>query len=266
MTVYIDGVLFLNFAFDFILLLTTSIVLKRNTKIFNLVLGAFIGSLSTLILFINVNSIQLFIIKIYLSILMNLFSFYYKDIKYTLTNITTFYIVSILLGGFLYMLNIEFSYKHEGIIFYNNGLSINVIILFIISPIILYIYVKQSKMFQKKIKNYHKVNIKIGKKELSLNGFLDTGNTLTYKGKPVIITNIKNTFRKKKIFVPYAVINGAGLLECIETQIYIPDMGTYDVLLGFSDNLNISGVDVLLNGKMEENNVTKNKRNIQIDI
>ena len=170
MTVYIDGVLFLNFAFDFILLLTTSIVLKRNTKIFNLVLGAFIGSLSTLILFINVNSIQLFIIKIYLSILMNLFSFYYKDIKYTLTNITTFYIVSILLGGFLYMLNIEFSYKHEGIIFYNNGLSINVIILFIISPIILYIYVKQSKMFQKKIKNYHKVNIKIGKKELSLNG------------------------------------------------------------------------------------------------
>lgn len=164
------------------------------------------------------------------------------------------------------MLNIEFSYKHEGIIFYNNGLSINVIILFIISPIILYIYVKQSKMFQKKIKNYHKVNIKIGKKELSLNGFLDTGNTLTYKGKPVIITNIKNTFRKKKIFVPYAVINGAGLLECIETQIYIPDMGTYDVLLGFSDNLNISGVDVLLNGKMEENNVTKNKRNIQIDI
>lgn len=266
MTVYIDGVLFLNFAFDFILLLTTSIVLKRNTKIFNLVLGAFIGSLSTLILFINVNSIQLFIIKIYLSILMNLFSFYYKDIKYTLTNITTFYIVSILLGGFLYMLNIEFSYKHEGIIFYNNGLSINVIILFIISPIILYIYVKQSKMFQKKIKNYHKVNIKIGKKELSLNGFLDTGNTLTYKGKPVIITNIKNTFRKKKIFVPYAVINGAGLLECIETQIYIPDMGTYDVLLGFSDNLNISGVDVLLNGKMEGNNVTKNKRNIQIDI
>ncbi|MCI9084307.1 MAG: hypothetical protein HFH46_01650 [Bacilli bacterium] len=266
MTVYIDGVLFLNFAFDFILLLTTSIVLKRNTKIFNLVLGAFIGSLSTLILFINVNSIQLFIIKIYLSILMNLFAFYYKDIKYTLTNITTFYIVSILLGGFLYMLNIEFSYKHEGIIFYNNGLSINVIILFIISPIILYIYVKQSKMFQKKIKNYHKVNIKIGKKELNLNGFLDTGNTLTYKGKPVIITNIKNTFRKKKIFVPYAVINGAGLLECIETQIYIPDMGTYDVLLGFSDNLNISGVDVLLNGKMEGNNVTKNKRNIQTDI
>ncbi len=252
MTVYIDGILFLNFTFDFLLLLTTKIVLKRNTKLFNIILGAFIGSLSTLILFFNINSVQLFIIKIYLSIIMCLFTFYYKDIKYTLINIGTFYIVSIMLGGFLYLLNIEFSYKHEGFIFYNTGLSINVIILLIISPIILYIYVKQSKLLQKKIKNYHKVNLKIGKKQFDLNGYLDTGNTLTHKGKPVIITNIKNTFNNKKILVPYIVIEGSGILECIEAKVEIKDLGNYDVLLGFSENLNISGVDILLNGKMED--------------
>jgi len=252
MTVYIDGILFLNFAFDFLLLLTTSVVLKRNTKIFNIVLGAFIGSLSTLVLFFNTTPIQLFIIKVYLSILMVLFTFYYKDLKYTLINIGTFYIVSILLGGFLYLLNIEFSYKHDGFIFYNNGLSINTIILFIIAPIILYIYVRQSKLFQKKIKNYHKVNLKIGKKDILLNGYLDTGNTLSYKGKPVIITNIPNTFKKKKIMVPYVVIDGAGIIECIEAKVEIRDLGCYNVLLGFSENMNISGVDVLLNGKMEE--------------
>ncbi len=252
MTVYIDGVLFLNFAFDFLLLLTTSVVLKRNTKIFNIILGAFIGSLSTLVLFFNITSIQLFIIKVYLSILMILFTFYYKDLKYTLINIGTFYIVSILLGGFLYLLNIEFSYKHNGLIFYNNGLSINVIILFIISPIILYIYVRQSKLLQKKVKHYHKVNLQIGKKTFHLNGYLDTGNTLSYQGKPVIITNISNTFKKKKIMVPYVVIDGSGIIECIEAKIEIPDMGKFDVLLGFSENMNISGVDILLNGKMED--------------
>lgn len=252
MTIYIDGILFLNFAFDFLLLLTTKIVLKRNIKLFNILLGAFIGSLSTLLLFFNINSLQLFIIKIYLSILMCLFTFYYKDIKYTLTNIGTFYMVSIILGGFLYLLNIEFSYKHEGLIFYNNGLSINVIILFIISPVILYIYVRQSKMLQKKIKNYYKVNLKVENKTLYLNGYLDTGNTLTYKGKPVIIINRKNTFKKKKIFVPYITIDGSNILECIEAEIEIPNMGIYEVLLGFSENLNISGVDILLNGKMEE--------------
>ncbi len=257
MTVYIDGVLFLNFAFDFLLLLTTKIVLKRNIKLFNIILGAFIGSLSTIILFFNITQIQLFIIKIYLSILMCLFTFYYKDLKYTLTNIGTFYIVSILLGGFLYLLNIEFSYKHQGLIFYNNGLSINVIILFIISPIILYIYVRQSKMFQKKIKNYHQVNLKVGNKILNLNGYLDTGNTLTYKGKPVIITNINNTFKRKTILVPYIVIDGSGILECIEAKVEIKDLGNYDVLLGFSENLNISGVDILLNGKMEDKQWSK---------
>lgn len=252
MTVYIDGVLFLNFAFDFLLLLTTSLVLKRNVKLFNIILGAFIGSLSTLVLFFNIQTIQLFIIKVYLSILMVLFTFYYKDLKYTLINIGTFYIISILLGGFLYLLNIEFSYRHTGLIFYNNGLSINVIILFIISPVILYIYVRQSKLFQKKLKHYHKVNLKIGKKEIKLNGYLDTGNTLSYKGKPVIITNIPNTFKKKKIMVPYIVIEGAGIIECIEAKVEIPDMGQFNVLLGFSENINISGVDVLLNGKMED--------------
>lgn len=252
MTVYIDGVLFLNFAFDFLLLLTTSLVLKRNVKLFNIILGAFIGSLSTLVLFFNIQTIQLFIIKVYLSILMILFTFYYKDLKYTLINIGTFYIISILLGGFLYLLNIEFSYRHTGLIFYNNGLSINVIILFIISPLILYIYVRQSKLFQKKLKHYHKVNLKIGKKEIKLIGYLDTGNTLAYKGKPVIITNIPNTFKKKKIMVPYIVIEGAGIIECIEAKVEIPDMGQFNVLLGFSENINISGVDVLLNGKMED--------------
>ncbi len=251
MTVYVDGVLFLNFAFDFLLLLTTSVVLKRNVKIFNIVIGAFIGSLSTLVLFFNINSLQLFIVKVYLSILMILFTFNYKDLKYTLTNIGIFYVVSILLGGFLYLLNIEFSYKHEGLVFYHNGLSINVIILFIIAPIILYIYIRQSRFFTKKVKNYHQVTLIIGKKTLNLNGYLDTGNTLSHKGKPVILTNLKNTFRKKKFLVPYTVIGGTGLLECIEAKAIVNDLGTFDVLLGFSENMNISGVEVLLNSQME---------------
>ncbi len=251
MTVYIDVILFLNFFFDFLLLLTTSIVLKRHAKIFNICFGAFIGSLSTLVLFFDINTIQLFLIKIYLSILMILFTFYYKDFKYTITNLGIFYVISILLGGFLYLLNLEFSYKHHGLIFYNNGLSINVIILFIISPLILYIYVKQSKIFSKKIKNIHKVILKIGKTELNLIGYLDTGNTLTYQGKPVIITNIPNNFHKKKILVPYITIKETGTLECIKAKIEVEEMGTYEILLGFSDNFQMSGIDLLLNGNME---------------
>ena len=252
MTIYIDEILFLNFILDFLLLITTAIALKRKIKIFNIILGAFIGSLSILILFFKINSIQLFLIKIYLSIIMNLVSFYYKDFKYTLINIITFYLISFLLGGFLYMLNIEFSYKHQGLIFYNNGLSINIVVLFIISPLILYIYIKLSKYQRKKIKNNHQVTFKIGERFFSCIGYLDTGNTLKYKNKPVIITNKKIKTKKKKIYVPYNTIGGAGILECIELKIKIDNSKQYNVLLGYNKNLNISSAEILLNNEMEE--------------
>ena len=50
MTVYIDGLLFLNFYLDFLLLLTVVILLKRNVKMFRIIFGAFIGSLTILVL------------------------------------------------------------------------------------------------------------------------------------------------------------------------------------------------------------------------
>ena len=251
MKVYIDLLLFLNFAFDLLLLLTTSIVLRRKTLIINIIIGAFIGSLSILILFFNVNNIQLFLIKVYLSIIMCLVTFGYKDLKYTITNIFSFYLVSILLGGFLYLLNIEFSYDHSGLIFYHNGLSINVIFLFIIAPIILYIYVRQTRYLRNKIGNYYKVSFNIGRVNYNYMGYLDTGNTLKYKGVPVIIINKKIKSKKKKTMIPYFGIGSAGILECIFVKIYVCDLGEFDVWLGYNENFKISGAEVLLNGEME---------------
>ena len=83
MKIYLDKVFFLNFAFDFILLLTVSILLRRNVKIKKIMLGALIGGLSIFVLFIRVNSFELFLIKLLISIFMILISFGYKSIKYT---------------------------------------------------------------------------------------------------------------------------------------------------------------------------------------
>ena len=138
MTVYIDGLLFLNFYFDFLLLLTVVILLKRNVKMFRIIFGAFIGSLTILVLFFKIDSMQLFFIKIYLSFIMCIVCFGYRNLKSFLVNVGVFYMVSILLGGFLYFLNITFSYKHDGLNFFNDGFSINALFLIIISPIILY--------------------------------------------------------------------------------------------------------------------------------
>ncbi len=236
---YIEVLFFFNFFLDFLLLMTTSILLKRRTKIFNLIIGAFIGSLSIIILFLNINSMQLLILKIYLSILMNLFTFYYKNFKYTIYNVLVFYLVSISVGGFLYLLKINFDYN-------------SLLVLFILCPIIIYIYIKQMKMFENRKNKYYAVLIYIGNKTLSLTGYLDSGNTLMHKNNLVIITNLENTFSKKTILVPYTTINGTALLECIKVKkIKVGDTVFDKVLLGFSNNMNIEGAEVLLNKEME---------------
>ena len=184
---------------------------------------------------------------------MCIITFGFRNIKSFLCDIVTFYIVSIILGGFLYYLNIEFSYKHNGLIFYHKGISVNVIFLCIFSPIILYIYIKNMNMYKHKAVNFYRVNIYIGREILNLNGYLDSGNTLIFKGRPVIITNINNTFRNKKYLVPYSSIGGVSIIECIRVRkVEVIGLGEYkDIYLAFSKNINISGCDVLLNGIME---------------
>ena len=255
MKIYIDLILLLNFGFDFLLLLSVSLILKRNTELYKLLLGAFIGSISVLTLFIKINSIQLFIIKIIISILMTITSFKYKNIKYTLKNILYLYISSIVLGGALYLLNIELTYKNQGIIFYKNKMSINFIILVIISPIILYIYTKECKNLRNNYSNYHKVEIKIRDKIIKCTGFVDTGNKLKdpYKKRPIILMNnnyLDNNLNK--IFVPVHTILGTNLIECIKIQELKIDntIIKQEVLLGFI-NKKIK-IDGLLNNEIME--------------
>ncbi len=253
MTVYIDGLLFLNFYLDFLLLLTVVIILKRNVRIFRIVLGAFTGSLTILVLFFDITSLQLFFLKIYVSFIMCIVCFGYKDLKSFLINVCCFYMISILLGGFLYVINDSLVYDNHGIVFFKNDFSLNILFLIIVSPIVMFLYVKQIKMFKKKINFTFKTNIYIGRKVLRLNGYLDSGNVLSYKNKPVILTNIDNNFRNKKIYIPYIVIGGTGLLECIKVRkVEVVGLGIFEnIYLGFSKDFKLFGADVLLNGMMK---------------
>ena len=97
MKVYLELILILNFLIDLFILMSVKVLLKRNTTMFKLILSSFIGSLSIILLFVKLTSLELFIIKLLLSIIMNLISFNYKNIKYLFKNIVFFYITSILL-------------------------------------------------------------------------------------------------------------------------------------------------------------------------
>ncbi len=261
MKLYLDLILLLNFAFDFLLLMTVSLVLKRSIKIRRVLLGALIGSLSIFFLFLKINSITLFFYKLIISIIMTIVSFKYKNIRYTLKNLFYLYITSILLGGFMYFLNIEFSYKQKGLVFYHNGLSINFIVLIILSPIILYAYIKQVKYLKNNYSNYYKLDIYLKEEIISLTAFLDTGNKLIdpYSKRPIILVNrccIKKYLDNyPKILVPYDGINNHGLLECIKPEkIYIKNYGfKKNLLIGISNEIiDIDGVDCILHTRLLE--------------
>lgn len=256
MKVYVDLIIFLNFFFDFILLLTTSIVLKRRTSIKRIVLGSLLGSITIIVLFVPLTTLTLFLLKVFLSVLIILITFGYSDFKYFITNLVYFYLISIILGGFIYYLNVSFSYKNIGMVFFHKGISINYIFILICTPIIMYIYYKQMKVIREINSLYYKVDIYINESKLELIGYMDTGNTLIdpYTNRPVIITNskkfesiIKNT---PFFYIPYQSINEGGLLRCYKVKkIFIEGIGVKkNIVVGVvKDKLKSNKVEVLLN-------------------
>lgn len=260
MKVYVDLVFLLNIFFDFILLLSVSLILRRNVPIRRIILGSLTGGSSIFLLFLNITKFELFLIKIVIAFLMVIVSFKYRDLKYTFKNFIYLYIVSIVLGGFLYFLNAEFSYDRSGIIFINNGFSINIVILIIASPLLLYLYIKEIKSIKKNYTYYYKVLVYFNSgKHIILNGYLDSGNKLVdpYKFRPIVLISydrikeyIKN---EKELIVPYKVLNNSDILRCIKIEKIVVNNKVYkDILIGLSLNkIYIDGIDCILNNNME---------------
>lgn len=261
MKVYLDLIFILNFLFDLLLLLVVSIILRRRASFKRLLLGALVGSLSIFFLFMNISSFELFIFKIIVSILMIIISFKYKDLRYTFRNLLYLYTSSIILGGFLYLLNVQFSYKQDGLIFYNNGLSVNWIVLLICSPVILYLYVKQGINLKNNYSNYYLVDIYFKDAKVSVSAFLDTGNNLIdpYVKRPIILVSnsvLESVYQDEDIIlVPYESLNHHGLLKCIKPdKINILGVGIKtNLLIGMSEEkIKIDGIDCILHSKLLE--------------
>ena len=255
MKIYLDLVLFINFFFDFILLFGVNTLLKKRAKLYRLILSSIFGSISILFLFIPINNISLFILKLIISIIMILIAFGDKNFKKTYVY---FYILSIFLGGVMYLLNDTFSYKNKGIVFFSNGLSINLIVMIIISPIVIYYYVKENKEYKNMSSNTYLIDIYIGDTRYSLTGYLDTGNTLKdpYKKRPVIITDsTKIDFNIEKcILVPYETISNKGIIKCIKPDKVIINKKEFkNCLIGkVNKEIKLNDSDCILPNKFKE--------------
>lgn len=235
MKVYLDLIILINFVYDFLILTSTSILLKRNIPLKKIILGSLIGLFSICTLFINLNNLVLLLFKFILSLIMVIFTFGNKNI---IENTFYFYIITIIIGGSQYMLT-------------GSAYKVNIIMMIIISPIILGIYIYAMKKYKIDLKKIYECIIIDKDNTYNLKGFMDTGNTLIdpITKLPVIMINKKINFKSNKIFyVPYKVINGESILKCIKVDKVFINSREVKVLLGLIDESVLkNNVDIILN-------------------
>ena len=249
MTIYIDLVILLNYFFDSLILLTVNITLKRNISLKKILFVSLLGELS-LLGFLLSNKYLLILLKLEISLILNILTFKYKDIFYTVTNVLYFYMVSIILGGFIYYLKL-------------NNLSYFFILLLV--PLILYLYIKQNLNMKTTINKTYPLTIYFpNKRKLSLTGFVDTGNKLRdpVTKKWVVLVNKKllhGVIRiRTPIYVPYHSLNNKGLVECIKPEKLVIEGKEYtNFLIGLMESkIMINSSDCILNLEiLEELNV-----------
>ena len=242
MIVYVDMVFLLNMFLDFLLLMSVSVILTRLVKVRRIILGSLIGGLSTVLLFVNINGLVSFILKVILGLLMILVTFGYHNLKYTLNNVFYLYTISFSVGGVMYLLMDKGYY--------------NYLVLVIGFIIVLFFYIKMIKKYNDSYSNYYKVNIIIKNKNYLVTGYLDTGNKLydTYKHRPVIILDKKIKYNMEDIiYVPYISLNNSSILKCLKTDRVIINNHIFNnYLVGLSNKkINIDGINCILHSKMK---------------
>ncbi len=266
MKIYVDILLLINFFCDFLILYSVSIILRYNIKLFKIILGSLVGSLSIIVLFIKLNNIFLFLLKLALASLMIIVSFGYKNIRYFIKNLIYFYLNSLILGGFIYLINLKLK---NSII---NSLFCNYLII-IFSPLIIYVYAKYLLDLKNNYALKYKIDIYIKGHIVNLCGYYDTGSVLKdpYKHRPIIVVNNKHfkNINLNYLLVPCETVNDKFLMKCFKPDnIYIKGIGNINnVLIGLSkESINIEEVDCLINKNILEGyngNIKNNKKIIK---
>ena len=250
--VYVDLLVIQDLIYNYVILIGVGILLNRVTNIKKIFLSSVTGTIPLVSIFLNISQELNFIISILFSIIMSIISFSYRDLLYTIKNVFYQYIISIFLAGSIYLLNVNILPNIDNYL-------LNVIVLIIISPLITITYVNCIKKTQSTYSNYYQVDIYLKENQkITTTAFLDTGNKLIdpYKKRPIILVNKKllSLSDNKFLLVPYNTVNHSDLLKCIVPQkIYIHKIGyRKNFLIGIMEEINIEGVDCILNSKLLE--------------
>lgn len=203
MTVYIDEFFIINLIMDFLILITSSKLIKKKTSILRITVAAIAGAVYAcivLVLDIQNGMLQIMITYIVISVFMVLIVYGYESVSVLVEDVLIIFTVTFLLSGIVNTL------YYQRIIRGN----ISLIIIGIISAVLIVVIYKIMEMRRKQNTNFVTVKVVKGEESITVRALVDTGNSLiepmTKKPVAVISKNMTERFEKRDdgvFMIPY---------------------------------------------------------------
>ena len=246
--IYVDVLFGVNMFVHYFLLLATSKICKKRVKFFRMLLGSFVATIFTAVIFLpEVNFILNFFIRFFISGIVTFSTFDFENISKYLSRLFCFYSVSFGYAGII--LGLWILLKPKGVLINNGAVYID------ISPYVLllsfllgyFILLLLRKHFGTDIEsgNILKMTVFFEEKRGEIFVLYDTGNKLhdMFSDLPVAVVNIdavrelfpkelevcltnnvektlpKDIKHKEKFkIIPYSVVGGTGVLPAIKAD------------------------------------------------
>ncbi|MGN1222441.1 MAG: sigma-E processing peptidase SpoIIGA [Christensenellales bacterium] len=245
MTIYIEYVIIDNLIIDSLILLSCKKIASISTTKLRIFLSALTGTIVAVLSPFMPQIINL-IIKPFVAILMTFIAFKPASLKKLLALTLILFLVTFLYGGamigLMEMLNIQFTLANG--ISYVNNFPVGIAILLCA---ITYILVKNIIIFctKKQHSNFlYPVVLIDGNKQISTTAFLDSGNCILVKNKPVTLINFK-TFN-----MLYPAISLTDLLLKKDLPLKQQNYAQINGLSNMTEKILVFEIDALkINGK-----------------
>ncbi len=241
--VYVDILVILNTLVNYFILLAIRKITHSYTKRWRIALGAFVGGLSSLLLFLEHLNIIMTFLKILSGVLMIVTTFGIKPFKQFLKRFFFLFAITFLFGGVTYAIYIFFD---KDVLIYSNGIiyfdvdMTFLVICSVISYFVITLITKYTDKKSSKNKEYY-ITIENNGKSVSRTGLMDTGNNLRepFSDYPVIIVD-KSIFNQLYTsettrIIPVSTVNGESIIRAFKPQkVIIGDFITDKVYIGES--------------------------------
>jgi len=206
-TVYIDIILLENIGMNYILLMATAILIKKETKILRTLLASMVGAVFAIISYAQILPMYSSLLaKILVSIVMVYIALKPQTAKTLLKHIILFYFVSFVFGGcafaLLYIIRPEQILMKNGV--YIGTYPIKIAILAGVIGIPLLQIVARLLKHKLSHQRIYEITIHLNQKTKTVNALLDTGNLLKepITGVPVMVVEK----RALEDFIPNSIL------------------------------------------------------------